>query len=215
MADEDHGNAAEEAHRPGAHLPQIEVTQKRIVLEDDEVIGRASPRLVRAMKTTGVIWDQLIAQDIEAFTMDYAVPVPRVIAFQRLNAHLELRSRNLQTVLKARKALVNRKATLDDSRSGAKSAPPEFGEKVLTPLEMAQKRAEEMLELAAIKRQQLADSEQKRLEDERRATAEQMAMKEKRQQEMDRVAAKFEVRCHADTPSLCLSFFVQDTGRRH
>eukprot|EP01047_Picozoa_sp_COSAG01_P049288 COSAG01_NODE_4875_length_4661_cov_2.548882_1_plen_435_part_00 len=162
---------------------------------DRESVERNSPRLKRALRSTGVLWKDLQVKTQADFAMEGTQPVPPDIQRQRLYAHEKLRQEQLCLVLEARRGMLRDGMRL----TGASSAPPSMmdggdGEKVLTPMEMAKQKAEQALALREMKRQATREAGEKRLQDLAKQMEVAAVLAEEAAKKQDEVTAQFEAK---------------------
>lgn len=173
------------------------VEKHRIVFTDDHVeqkwtdrtsVERTSPRLIRALRTSGVLWKDLQKKKLDDFSMDGTQPVPPAIQRQRLYAHERHRQEELDQVLRERRKLVQ-----DDMRvQGASSAPALLTG--LTPMEMAREKAEQALAMREMKRQATKEAGEKRLADLAKQVQVAAALAEQAAKKQDEVTAQFKAK---------------------
>ena len=162
---------------------------------DRESVERNSPRLKRALRSTGVLWKDLQVKTQADFAMEGTQPVPPDIQRQRLYAYERLRQEQLHLVLEARRGMLRDGMRL----TGASSAPPSMmgggdGEKVLTPMEMAKQKAEQALVLREMKRQATKEAGEKRLADLAKQMEVAAVLAEEAAKKQDEVTAQFEAK---------------------
>jgi hypothetical protein len=188
-----------------ADMGGVEVRKKGLEFEDGTLVRRKSPRLSRALRATGVLWGALQPKVLADFTMDHAIVVPHDTARLRLQAFESLRQANLRAVLVAREALAQGQGQGQGrgrGRAGAISAPPVLpggaaagrDQVVLTPAEMAQKRAEALIQASEEKRLAARAAASARLAEQDAEIRRKAELDQERAAESDRVQRQFEQR---------------------
>ena len=87
---------------------EADVTVSRTSLRwaDGRVVARDSPRLSRALRATGVLWEHMSHKVLKEFKLEYGIAVPDAAARMRLEAYENTRQANVRLVVDAREDMV-------------------------------------------------------------------------------------------------------------